>query len=75
MGQVGPESGHYSGEAQYVYGLSLRWPRPLVVALSQVIRYVSRAGIKTTDPRPDLIKARWWIDRAITLCDEVDSRG
>lgn len=66
-----PDADHYTGEAQYVYALSLRWPRQLVVALSQVIRYTSRAGIKTDDPRQDLEKARWWIDRAITLCSEV----
>jgi len=61
---------HYNGEADYVHRLSMRWPRHLVVCLAQVIRYVSRAGIKTGDPRQDLRKARWWIDRAIRLHDD-----
>lgn len=67
---MGPISDHYSGEADYVQRLATRWPRHIVVCLAQAIRYVSRAGIKTTDPRQDLVKARWWIERAIRLHDE-----
>lgn len=62
-----PVSDHYSGEADYVQRLSQRWPRSIVVPLAQAIRYVSRAGIKTGDPISDLVKARWWIDRAIKI--------
>jgi hypothetical protein len=69
-GSAAPASDHYDGEADYVHRLSMRWPRHLVVCLAQVIRYVSRAGIKTGDPRQDLRKARWWIDRAIRLHDD-----
>lgn len=34
--------------------------------LGNVIKYVSRAGLKTPNPIKDLKKARWYLDREIT---------
>jgi transcriptional regulator with XRE-family HTH domain len=34
--------------------------------LGNVVKYVSRAGKKNTDPIEDLKKARWYLDREIT---------
>lgn len=34
-------------------------------ALGNVIKYVVRAGRKTSDPRDDLEKARWYLEREI----------
>lgn len=33
--------------------------------LAQVVKYVARAGHKTMDPTQDLLKARFYLDRAI----------
>lgn len=37
--------------------------------LGNAIKYILRAGIKTSDPTEDLEKARWYIDRELErLC-------
>ena len=33
--------------------------------LGNVIKYVWRAGLKDSNPLPDLLKARWYLDREI----------
>lgn len=33
--------------------------------LGNAIKYIWRAGVKTTDPVEDLKKARWYLDREI----------
>ena len=35
--------------------------------LGNVVKYVSRAGKKDTDPLEDLKKARWYLDREIAV--------
>lgn len=33
--------------------------------LGNAVKYIWRAGLKTTDPTQDLQKARWYVDREI----------
>ena len=35
------------------------------------IKYLSRAGKKTLDPREDYKKARWYLDKLIEVTDEL----
>lgn len=38
--------------------------------LGNVVKYISRAGIKSHCPLEDLKKARWYLDRYITKLEE-----
>ena len=38
--------------------------------LGNVVKYISRAGIKSHCPIEDLKKARWYLDRYITKLEE-----
>lgn len=40
--------------------------------LGNVIKYISRAGKKTTDPTRDLKKARWYLSR---LIEEIEKES
>ncbi|WP_078344581.1 DUF3310 domain-containing protein [Mycobacteroides chelonae] len=37
--------------------------------LGNAIKYIWRAGLKTTSPVEDLKKARWYLDRQISLIE------
>jgi hypothetical protein len=39
--------------------------------LGNVIKYVWRAGLKSTDPLPDLKKARWYLDYHIKSLEDA----
>lgn len=66
-----PESSHYGQgrEAEFTQWCAQRWPRKIVPCMVHAMKYIVRAGVKTDCPRQDLVKARWWIDRAIKLLD------
>jgi hypothetical protein len=42
--------------------------------LGNVVKYISRAGIKSHCPLEDLKKARWYLDRYITKMEEHNER-
>jgi hypothetical protein len=43
--------------------------------LGNVIKYVWRAGLKSTDPLPDLKKARWYLDYHIKQLEGATDGG
>lgn len=44
-------------------------------SLGNVIKYVWRAGLKDSDPMPDLLKARWYLDYHIKALEEQTTDG
>jgi hypothetical protein len=69
-----PDGSHYGQgrEAEFTQWCTQRWPRLIAAPLIHAMKYMVRAGVKTEDAKADLVKARWWIDRAIKL---IDSQG
>ncbi len=41
--------------------------------LGNAIKYIWRAGLKTTSPVEDLKKARWYLDRQIALAERNEA--
>lgn len=72
------DGSHYGQgrEAEFTQWCAQRWPRELVPPLVHAMKYIVRAGVKTEDAKSDLVKARWWIERAIAIAgNKGDSCG
>jgi hypothetical protein len=71
---------HYTAGAievwDYITQVCEHYPGPQAAAVCNVIKYVSRAPLKTNKLQ-DLKKARWYLDALITLADEdaTDAMG
>lgn len=66
---------HYGGEANPYEAIKVIEAWRLGFHLGNVVKYISRAGKKDPDKRlEDLKKARWYLDRCITIYEEVLSK-
>ena len=50
------------------------WPSGVAFHLGNVVKYVARAGKKESLAQ-DLLKARWYLDRAISMCEGQHEQG
>jgi len=50
------------------------WPSGVAFHLGNVVKYVARAGKKESFAQ-DLLKARWYLDRAISMCEGQHEQG
>lgn len=55
---------HYGGDTTYE-AIKVIEAWGLGFCLGNAVKYIARAGKKSTDPLEDLKKARWYLDREI----------
>jgi len=56
---------HYGGEDNPYEAIKIIEAHNLGFHLGNVVKYILRDGLKDPDPLPDLLKAKWYLDRKI----------